>query len=280
MTTFNPYSSCLPPNQILPFLCCYINGKPSKIDIPTANAVRHFEVGAEGPVHLVALSPNIPRNGARLLLLGDGKPVFDGTVLRGVPFSVEFTAAVISVVFESSDESLITSRAEEMVVKGVLEILVDEAINPRQGSLPSETVKALIRRRFPLRFDSVLSKHDGWDNFLAKHCMHFTTFRYSENELKSRGLLGQISSEEVRIVRNTANRLKLTFPNHSEVVAGKLTLSTAGAECFSLLHSPQLKTNLQKSCASFSLMMRFLQKHNQTFRWSTDPTQRTVIGLI
>jgi len=299
MTSFNPYHICLPPAQILPFLTFYLNGTPKRIDIPTGNSAHSYELlplnnkmkninPAAAPVHhLVVVSPNIPHNGVNIRVCGDGNTILEGKLFRATPITATFSASVVSVVLDSAEIEISTSRAEEFVVQGVVEILADEIINPRQGSLPSETVKSLVKRRCPLRFDSVVAKHESWEKFLFDHSGDFTTFKYSENELKSRGLIGQISPDEIRVVRNVSSRSKsggcsssCAAPPDLPPQTGKLLLPQDGKDCFALLHTPQLKENLQKSCASFSLMMRFLQKHNQKFRWSTDPTQRTVIGLI
>lgn len=285
----NPYNfRCVPPENIAPFISVVVNGTVTH----TCNLGETLTLFAEGPaVHLLLSTANssdvtvevhFGTAAKTVCLASRGKSKCIRKSIRG--------RTEITVVPQRPQK--LVSADEEIVKQQLLQALEDDAVNPRNGAVPSETLKAIVRRVDEERFLTVMEECGSWEQFLAKHKSSFTTFQYSESELRSRKLLNRVSPDELRVVKNYNPKVK-SIPKHvkSEVLSAgveqlrSFITQQQGVCAFDLLRvcdsaEAKSKTIGRQMCASFSILMRFLQKHKTTFRWTTDPTKRTTVGII
>lgn len=172
------------------------------------------------------------------------------------------------------------------LVRHIDALLSDECVNPRKGALPSETLKAALWRTQKAHSIRAISDHGSWEQFLKRQALAFTVFSYTCRELKSRNLDDQISASQLRVVKRDLNRFDTSKCSFEAELLFCLAYSadtkrSNGMSPFELLRCCSAESEvLGQSCGSFSLMMRFLQKHNSMFTWTTDPSKKTVVSYV
>ena len=130
-----------------------------------------------------------------------------------------------------------------------------------------ETIKALARRKMGRQATQTFAPERQIGDAATAFC-------YSENELITRDLRGTLVSSDLRLVRKLP---QVAEEQHVEQVAE--FLSHGVPTPIYLLLGKLPSNSLKKSSATFSSMMRFLQRHNKVFCWTTDPQQHTIIRL-
>eukprot|EP01059_Diplonema_ambulator_P007783 TRINITY_DN17276_c0_g1_i2.p1 TRINITY_DN17276_c0_g1~~TRINITY_DN17276_c0_g1_i2.p1 ORF type:complete len:328 (+),score=51.12 TRINITY_DN17276_c0_g1_i2:41-1024(+) len=177
----------------------------------------------------------------------------------------------------------ITTTSENHLIQKIKEILEDDDVNPRRGALPSRIVEEKAKEH-PAYNKVIGVVEPTWAEFIKRHKTIFNVFQYSEQEIKDRkmGAIGMI--DEMRIVLRPQERIQLS--EQETEVETRLTeylkelLKGGDLEYHEIL--------IQISCdpefvfylaPSFSLLMRFLNRHRDIFSWTTDPGCPTRVSM-
>ncbi|KAJ9465229.1 hypothetical protein DIPPA_03384 [Diplonema papillatum] len=175
----------------------------------------------------------------------------------------------------------IVRDAEQEVLEALREIIADEKVNPRGGSIPSALANSILQDRMPQRYKSVVvEKCGGLENFLNKHDDVFTLFTFSDRALKKKTV-----SPEPRIVLKPGQREMVTnLPmSKAEKRLHDYLIKLLGNKDMDKRDLLDLLSN-DMDFATFlsptlSILMRFLSRHKDQFVWSMDPDKPTVVGL-
>ena len=170
---------------------------------------------------------------------------------------------------------------EQEVLEALREIIADEKVNPRGGSITSALANDILKEKLPKLYEFVIRrKHGNLENFLNAHQDVFTLFTFSDKALKKKTV-----SPEPRIVLKAGQRELCT----------NLPMSNAEIRLHEYLHTILGPKDMDKrdlldqlsndmTFATFlsptlSILMRFLSRHKDQFVWSMDPDKPTVVGL-
>eukprot|EP00756_Hemistasia_phaeocysticola_P016655 Hpha_TRINITY_DN15493_c1_g1::TRINITY_DN15493_c1_g1_i4::g.173659::m.173659 len=249
--------------------------------------------GFRSPVHLVASAPSLllgrdehlelrvrftdGGSQAHELVLGELHGRMDSLCLvETLPFApARLEVTVLCHAQTAADGT------EAALVETLRDILADEEVNPRGGSIPASTAEDLLRKRAAEMFEEVaLSGCGGLEGFLKKHEDVFTYFTFSDRALKKKTV-----SPEPRIVLKPGQRELCT----------KIPMTAAEKRLFDYLEQILGREDIDKrdlldllsndtGFATFlsptlSILMRFLSRHKDVFVWSMDPDKPTVVGL-
>lgn len=279
----SPYSKvATPPRASMPFVSVVVGGKRlvklelgERISLPAA---------LDAKQHVAISTPNAPLGSLFLELrtrFGTRKHILK----RDTPFCIVIRGwvTISASAFRRGQET--TTVSDVALVNLVDCVLQNEMVNPRKGALSSETLKCIASRRETAHFRRAIAQYGSWEGFLRHHRHAFTVFSYSSKELKCRKLQEQISPADLRVVRNEKKKYSLTAAPFEGTLIDQICEELHGVEdglpAFRILRQcSQTKTSLHQSCGSFSLMMRFLQKHKKAFQWTTDPSKKTVVSII
>lgn len=284
-----PYSfRCIPDRCAFPSFCVIVNGK-KRDNIPvgeelvletTPGQTHHCFMASSNCNFQLEVKVRDSTSSIKTFNLGS----------RGTPVSFRLKAKSSSMIIRVRRRREFTSNEEKGLLKAVLKVLGDDDFSPRQGAIPSETLKSFARRVNRRCYDSTLSDTYTWEEFLANHKSHLTTFTYSETEIRNRGL--KFTPDQKHVVRSRGMKSKKAICRikpRSCSFSGRAALALAmegethGITLFQLANRIQLFRDVsslsRRISASYSTLMRILQKHSETFRWSTDPAQKTVIGI-
>ena len=180
----------------------------------------------------------------------------------------------------------VVNEAEQRLVNLVKTVLEDDEVNPRRGSLPSRLVGEKTEEADKELYDKVIGEaHPNWNSFITSHESVFNVFQYGEQEIVNRGMEGIGMIGELRMVLRQKERSRLSA--EEQAIEEQLT-----AFLKNLLAEQDLTTDeiLQKIATqdeliqyvspAFSVLMRALNKHRDSFTWTTDPGKPTVISVI
>eukprot|EP01059_Diplonema_ambulator_P007782 TRINITY_DN17276_c0_g1_i1.p1 TRINITY_DN17276_c0_g1~~TRINITY_DN17276_c0_g1_i1.p1 ORF type:complete len:359 (+),score=62.28 TRINITY_DN17276_c0_g1_i1:41-1117(+) len=208
----------------------------------------------------------------------------------------------------------ITTTSENHLIQKIKEILEDDDVNPRRGALPSRIVEEKAKEH-PAYNKVIGVVEPTWAEFIKRHKTIFNVFQYSEQEIKDRkmGAIGMI--DEMRIVLRPQERIQLSEQEIKDRKMGaigmidemrivlrpqeRIQLSEQETEVETrlteylkeLLKGGDLEYHeilIQISCdpefvfylaPSFSLLMRFLNRHRDIFSWTTDPGCPTRVSM-
>eukprot|EP01065_Artemidia_motanka_P025294 TRINITY_DN3029_c0_g2_i1.p1 TRINITY_DN3029_c0_g2~~TRINITY_DN3029_c0_g2_i1.p1 ORF type:complete len:614 (+),score=158.53 TRINITY_DN3029_c0_g2_i1:101-1843(+) len=188
------------------------------------------------------------------------------------------TQVMIEVVFHA----LAAKRdSEQVLVETLREIIADEHINPRGGSILASLADDTLRQRTPeLYAEVVQQRFGGLQQFLERHKDVFTHFTFSDRALKKKTV-----SPEPRIVLKPGQReMCTTIPmTPAERRLHQYLTQILGREDIDKRDLLDLLSN-DTGFANFlsptlSILMRFLSRHKDVFVWSMDPDKPTVVGL-
>eukprot|EP01065_Artemidia_motanka_P051220 TRINITY_DN8965_c0_g1_i5.p1 TRINITY_DN8965_c0_g1~~TRINITY_DN8965_c0_g1_i5.p1 ORF type:complete len:570 (+),score=197.67 TRINITY_DN8965_c0_g1_i5:99-1712(+) len=170
--------------------------------------------------------------------------------------------------------------AEHKVVDILREVIADEQINPRGGSIPASLADEVLQSRAPQLYEAVVQRGGGMEAFLGRHEDVFTYFRFSDRALKKKTV-----SPEPRIVLKPGQRERCAnLPvAPAEMRLHDYLLQILGREDIDKRDLLDLLSN-DTGFATFlsptlSILMRFLSRHKDVFVWSMDPDKPTVVGL-
>ena len=170
---------------------------------------------------------------------------------------------------------------EQEVLEALREIIADEKVNPRGGSITSALANDHLKDKLPNLYEMVIKgKHGNLENFLNAHSDVFTLFTFSDKAIKKKTV-----SPEPRIVLKPGQReLCTNLPmTQSEVRLHEHLLDILGNKDMDKRDLLDQLSN-DMTFATFlsptlSILMRFLSRHKDRFVWSMDPDKPTVVGL-
>eukprot|EP01062_Namystynia_karyoxenos_P071492 TRINITY_DN6702_c1_g1_i1.p1 TRINITY_DN6702_c1_g1~~TRINITY_DN6702_c1_g1_i1.p1 ORF type:complete len:444 (+),score=137.16 TRINITY_DN6702_c1_g1_i1:88-1419(+) len=301
----------VPPFQH-PFACVMINGSQLiRCRLPAAGeessetaaaTTQHPASSAGDGVHIdvAFLSPNlVPQANVHWhgILVVDGTREIDLGRIRSRRQHERRTEVLseapqryeLRVRAEQIDPSIrIVSAEERELIAAVKGILEDPQLNPRHGSMSSSQVRE--RAEAVPVYKKVIKGDVTWGAFIASHPEIFTVFQYGEHEIKERRLLPFVSPEESRIVLKPEERL---YNGAEDAADGETSVEQELRDfLISLLSERDYEQRELLNCIAehrdltfylaptFSLLMRFLNRHRATFQWTTDPGQPTRISLV
>eukprot|EP01060_Flectonema_neradi_P029687 TRINITY_DN4152_c0_g1_i1.p1 TRINITY_DN4152_c0_g1~~TRINITY_DN4152_c0_g1_i1.p1 ORF type:complete len:696 (+),score=185.32 TRINITY_DN4152_c0_g1_i1:49-2136(+) len=170
---------------------------------------------------------------------------------------------------------------EQEVLECLRNIIADEKVNPRGGSITSALAHDMLIEKMPRLYDEIIQrKYGGLDNFLNKHDKVFTLFTFSNKALKKKTV-----SPEPRIVLKPGQReLCTNLPmSEAEIRLHDHLIKLLGNKD---MDKRDLLDNLSNDTVfatflspTLSILMRFLSRHKDRFVWSMDPDKPTVVGL-
>ena len=290
-----------------PFACVLINGCLAvRCPIPPENGQmsKDFELDDMDPPQEVVRggdrcftfnfrysSPNlVPRSNMEwhgMLILEDGMHIDLGCIET----RCQSTYAEITLPYKPLKATMFISEVpqnpragkvaadEELLLEHVKNMMEDDKVNPRHGSLPLSLVQSLAMRSE--YYAEVMKRYDGFLGFVQSLKQDFTTFNYSRDEIQGRDMQDYVCPGECRVVLRTGRRVHFVSEGEEDALVDFLKELLKDSDCTSeyillKIHEAGLGFSISPS---FSQLMRFLTRNKNLFSWSTDPSQVTMVTL-
>eukprot|EP01064_Diplonema_japonicum_P007629 TRINITY_DN1526_c1_g1_i3.p1 TRINITY_DN1526_c1_g1~~TRINITY_DN1526_c1_g1_i3.p1 ORF type:complete len:562 (+),score=169.33 TRINITY_DN1526_c1_g1_i3:46-1686(+) len=208
-----------------------------------------------------------------------------GYYLQAVPHTFEVVISHLPV------QPMAPTPAEHQLVKEVRSVLENPRLNKEGGSLSSVLLNN--KAKDSVLYEKVVGRLYGgsWSEFLKAHGGELEIFYYKETEIKRKDLAPHIKRCDARVFLagkpmaevQEADRVRCDRQRQGEEeFKSFLIRALASGE----VSQKELLADL-KTCKgftdslfpTFSLLMRFLSRHSDTFVWASDPDQPTRIGL-
>eukprot|EP01063_Lacrimia_lanifica_P016856 TRINITY_DN2344_c0_g1_i1.p2 TRINITY_DN2344_c0_g1~~TRINITY_DN2344_c0_g1_i1.p2 ORF type:complete len:481 (+),score=107.08 TRINITY_DN2344_c0_g1_i1:2115-3557(+) len=183
-----------------------------------------------------------------------------------------------------------TTAAEHALVDVVKSILEDDTINPRHGALPLCVVETKAQS-FDAYHAVVGPVEPTWEGFVRRQNSVFSVFRYSAQEIRDRGMAEIDNIGDLRILLRQGERMQPQATSGDSADGDAEVEARLKAYLQELLEDGDMESNevlrrvagvpefLFHLAPSFSLLMRFLNRHRDLFSWTTDPGQPTKVSL-
>lgn len=182
----------------------------------------------------------------------------------------------------------VRTAESDHLARSLVQLMQEREFNPRGGSLPLGLLSDAAMQRHPQVYDAVVvGEHLGsFRGFIGSHYSRFCMFQYDQGEIEKRKMPVMAHEERVALRKDVRDSqppmLPRGHPNESVVL---MLLQQALAECDCDVHS-LLRVlsghDAFRVCLSsgFSSLMHWLQRHSDTFQWSTDPESVCTIRVV